>query len=49
MNAVVELPKDYLKKNPKAKPENYPQETGCGVLQLGKTSSDKVKHRQAKE
>ncbi|CAO3595612.1 unnamed protein product [Absidia cylindrospora] len=34
MNAVVKLPKDYLKKNPKAKPENYPQETGCGALQL---------------
>ncbi|KAI8333682.1 ankyrin repeat-containing domain protein [Chlamydoabsidia padenii] len=34
INVVVKLPKGYLKKNPKAKPDDYPRETGCSVLQL---------------
>lgn len=36
MSAVVKLPKDFLKKNPKAKHQNYPPYTGYSALHLGK-------------
>lgn len=35
MNAVVALPKDYKKNNPKAKRHEYPIQTGYGAIHLG--------------
>lgn len=35
MDAVVALPKDYKKNNPKAKIYEYPEQTGYGAIHLG--------------
>ncbi|KAI9309588.1 ankyrin repeat-containing domain protein [Cunninghamella echinulata] len=38
MSAVIKLPKDFLKNNPKAKRENYPPQTGYSVLHMAALS-----------
>jgi hypothetical protein len=40
MNTVRELEKDFLVKNPKAKPSDYPKGTGMGVLHHGEYNFD---------